>query len=72
MTTDQEQADARINSDAQIAWYYMKNGEQIGPVAESKMIDILHAGGISRDTLVWRFGAPEWTQLADFVEKVVA
>jgi hypothetical protein len=43
-----------------MTWYYAVNGQQIGPVAEAEFQDLVTAGTIKADTMVWRDGLPAW------------
>jgi len=37
-------------------WYYASGGQQLGPVDEAKLQELLHTGVINAETLVWREG----------------
>ena len=41
-------------------WYYAQGGQQVGPVAEADFANLVKAGTIHGDTLVWHPGMPEW------------
>ena len=42
-------------------WYYVKNGETLGPVSQGVVrTELASAGGPS--ALVWGPGVPEWTE----------
>jgi GYF domain 2 len=41
-------------------WYYALNDQRIGPVSESEFDGLVRAGTITRTTLVWRAGLPDW------------
>jgi len=41
-------------------WYYVTNGQQTGPVTEADFANLIRAGTIRDDTLVWHDGMPEW------------
>jgi hypothetical protein len=43
-----------------MTWYYAVNGQQIGPVAEAEFHNLVKAGTIKPDTLVWRDGLTAW------------
>ncbi len=45
-------------------WYYTRNQEQQGPVTEADLGNLLQAGTISAETLVWRDGMPDWKPLS--------
>ncbi|EPF90631.1 hypothetical protein GCM10025882_36100 [Acinetobacter gyllenbergii] len=46
-------------------WFYEKNGERIGAISQSQMINLIQTGGLHRDTVVWRKGLKDWV----FLEK---
>jgi uncharacterized protein DUF4339 len=50
-------------------WYYENNGERRGPLTLEQMQTLVKAGGIRRDTRVWRPGAAETdlTRAGDFL-----
>lgn len=41
-------------------WYYAERGQQSGPVTEEQLSELLRAGTITLETLVWRDGLPGW------------
>ena len=41
-------------------WHYAENGQQIGPVSEERLLELVHSGSVKSDTLVWRPGMAEW------------
>jgi len=41
-------------------WHYAENGQQLGPVSEERLLELVHAGTVRPDTLVWRAGMAEW------------
>ena len=41
-------------------WYYVENGQQAGPVEETELPQLLRAGTLRADTLVWREGMANW------------
>ncbi|MDB6015807.1 MAG: putative rane protein [Pedosphaera sp.] len=41
-------------------WRYVQNGQNCGPLEISALQTILNNGTISRDTLVWTEGMPNW------------
>jgi uncharacterized RDD family membrane protein YckC len=43
-----------------MAWYYADNGRQVGPVEESALDELVKAGVVRDDTLVWQEGMPNW------------
>src|ERR1700722_3484155 len=44
------------------AWYYLQNGQQVGPISDDRFRALLSSGEIGPDHLVWHEGMPEWTQ----------
>lgn len=45
---------------AEKSWYYVKDNKPVGPIPESKMREMFHAGGLSMQTLVWSQPMPNW------------
>ena len=41
-------------------WFYLKSSEQIGPYDGEQLHELIAAGLISRETLLWTDGMPEW------------
>ncbi len=41
-------------------WYYALEGQQIGPVTDADLQNLVAAGTIRKDTLVWHQGMPDW------------
>ncbi|CAM3612395.1 RDD family protein [Bordetella sputigena] len=52
----------------QIEWWYATAEGRNGPVAEETLAQLLSAGTISDDTLVWRNGMTGWARLAEVPE----
>ena len=58
------------------AWFVVRDGKQEGPLDSRGVEEGLHAGRITRDTLVWRKGMGQWTkagevrELSDLVAEV--
>lgn len=44
-------------------WFYAVGNQQNGPVTDSQLDELLHAGKISPMTLVWREGMGQWQPL---------
>ena len=42
-------------------WYYVEDGQQIGPVTDDQLPQLHQSGKINDETLVWREGLTEWT-----------
>jgi uncharacterized RDD family membrane protein YckC len=45
-----------------VDWYYVENGQQIGPVPELEFETLVQLGRISTFTPVWREGMSDWQQ----------
>src|SRR5262245_5241964 len=43
-----------------VDWFYIQNGKQIGPVPVKHFDDLVRAGRITLQTLVWRDGLANW------------
>lgn len=43
-----------------MSWYYADAGRQVGPVEEPALDDLVRAGVVRDDTLVWREGMANW------------
>src|SRR5579862_8653149 len=43
-----------------MAWFYADGGRQVGPVEEAALDDLVRAGIVRDDTLVWRDGMANW------------
>jgi uncharacterized RDD family membrane protein YckC len=43
-----------------MSWYYADAGRQVGPVEELALDDLVRAGVVRDDTLVWREGMANW------------
>ena len=41
-------------------WFYAQNGQQVGPVEEAALDDLVRQGVVRDDTLVWTAGMPSW------------
>jgi uncharacterized protein (TIGR00266 family) len=46
-------------------WYLAIDGQQVGPMAQDEIVSRLRTGSISRHTLVYTAGMPNWAPLAD-------
>jgi hypothetical protein len=55
-------------------WFYEANGERRGPLTLEQMRTLVKAGGIRRDTRVWRPGADaaDLTRAGDFLAELAA
>ena len=42
------------------AWFYLRDGKQIGPIDTNELIAALRAGLVQREDLVWREGFTDW------------
>ncbi len=46
-------------------WYYVENGQRLGPVGEAEFEEFVRQGRISADTLVWQQGMADWKSLRE-------
>jgi hypothetical protein len=44
-------------------WFYYKDGRGFGPVEAADIRGLLQSGAITADTLVWREGLDDWTEV---------
>lgn len=41
-------------------WHYAEQGQQIGPVDDAQLAELVRIGKVNADTLVWRDGLADW------------
>ena len=41
-------------------WHYVEQGQQVGPVTDEQLQQLIQSGRITADTLVWHEGLPDW------------
>ncbi|MFH1147526.1 MAG: RDD family protein [Pseudomonadota bacterium] len=46
-------------------WYYVLDGDKVGPISEDEMHDLIGDGKIGPKTLVWHEGMAQWQQLSE-------
>ena len=46
---------------AEVQWYYARNNEQFGPVSANELRQLVDAGRLSPDDLLWREGMDAWS-----------
>jgi uncharacterized RDD family membrane protein YckC len=46
-------------------WHYAENGQQIGPVTDAQLAQLVQSGRITADTLVWHEGMADWSPYRD-------
>ena len=46
-----------------MTWYYASGGQQLGPVDEAALDDLVNRGVVRDDTLVWKAGMANWQPL---------
>ncbi|PWU08374.1 MAG: RDD family protein [Verrucomicrobia bacterium] len=51
---------ARQNPEKTMNWYYVKAGQQAGPVEEAQLDELARSGQILSETLVWSEGMDNW------------
>jgi len=49
-------------------WFYAKDNQQRGPVSKDDLLRLLTKGEITSQSLVWRQGMVQWTQLNQIAE----
>lgn len=49
----------------QRAWFYVSGKDELGPIAESEMVQMLQSGDIGPRTIVWSEGMGDWIPLKD-------
>ena len=50
-------------------WYYVENGQRLGPVGEAEFEEFVRQGRISADTLVWQQGMADWKSLREVCDE---
>ena len=48
-------------------WHYAIGGRQFGPVTQERLDEMVTKGEISRETLVWREGMPQWQRIDELM-----
>jgi uncharacterized RDD family membrane protein YckC len=46
---------------SEVGWYYDGGGQQVGPVGQAALVELIRSGGIAPGTRVWRPGLAGWT-----------
>ena len=41
-------------------WYYVEQGQQIGPITDAELARLTMHGKVTSETLVWHSGMPDW------------
>ena len=54
----------------QAAWFVAVNGQQTGPVDDAGLRQMVSAGQLTPQTLVWKQGMAQWTQATDVPEMI--
>lgn len=49
-------------------WYYVQDGERIGPVAQAEIIELLAQKKLNLESYVWRKGFSDWMHVEDVKE----
>lgn len=47
------------------AWFYVSGKDELGPIAESEMLQMLRAGEIGNRTIIWTEGMGDWIPLKE-------
>lgn len=53
-------------------WYYSKDNQQMGPVAEEQLKTLLRTSALSASSLVWKEGMADWKPVTEIPELAVA
>ena len=53
-------------------WYYADGDKQVGPVSEEELIQLVTAGKIASETLVWHEGMGDWAAYGSLSEQPAA
>jgi hypothetical protein len=48
-------------------WHYAIGGRQFGPVTQERLDEMVTKGEISRETLVWKEGMPQWQRIDELM-----
>src|SRR3954454_14428656 len=49
-------------------WDYLRDGQSIGPETSDRLVELLAAGAVTRQTPLWRQGAADWPPLERALE----
>lgn len=49
-------------------WYYGKNGQQMGPVSQGDIQQLILTGQLTGDDYIWRAGLDAWAKASDMAE----
>jgi hypothetical protein len=49
-------------------WFYVREGRRQGPVDTEKLVDLVLAGEVDEEALVWHAGLPEWLKAREVDE----
>jgi hypothetical protein len=44
-------------------WYYVKNGQQYGPIEEAQLLSLLGTGQLQPTDMAWKAGTPTWVPM---------
>lgn len=50
---------------SEVQWYYVNNGNSVGPFAQADMITMIQGRTLNGTTYVWKTGMAEWQRLQD-------
>ena len=60
--------ETREQPQEQAIWHFMKNGQQIGPLKETQLRQMIKIGQVTDTDMVWRIGMSSWQPLSDVTE----
>jgi len=55
-----------------MSWYYAKDGQQAGPVAEEQLVPLVMSGQLTPSTPIWRAGMADWRPLGELRPELAA
>ena len=41
-------------------WYYVKNGQRLGPITSAALSHLVHTNQLSMTDIVWKLGMSDW------------
>ena len=53
-------------------WYYVADGQQVGPVSEQDLKALVDAGTVTGETLVWHEGMQDWVPQSTVASEITA
>lgn len=57
-----QQCPPKSSEPGAVAWYFVQDDAQVGPVSEASLLDAVNTGKIIPDTLVWQLDFENWVE----------